>query len=486
MEGRVQKPVLKLITATLAISALVAHAQEGDADFKTEERFHNVYKKYNEQPTSGEAWEKVLSDRKANSYAVQDKDTLWDISNTLFGDAHYWPKVWSYNTEDILNPHQINPKQQIKFYAGTLEEAPTVGLADKTDAPEDLPKHVIEKKDDGSITLEGVKIPPPKRKSRPLVRNLPKSLPLYRLGRVNEPKVDFEVSGARVKHLPAPKYLSHYAVDIAPTTIGEIVEMERPDEMTTGDYQYVIVRISNPGVKHLVAYSDNTKIFDPTELFANKAIMVEVQGEVELGERVNEGENLFRATVKKSINPLEVGAKLMEGRISTFDTAPTTVTTSVQAKIIGGEYQRFEQKMFGPDNFVFLSAGAKEGLQEGSTLQIFMNERLRKAKTKAIDNDRVIGTVKVIKNAEHFATGYVLDTSTDIMIGDYAGGRVKSTIMNDASASAASSEDADAMAPPVDNGSSNGNDDLKFDDSPPTIEDGPNPAPSSPEDDFQL
>jgi len=485
----VQKPVLKIITATLAtamvtatVSLTVAQAQDGDADFKTEERFHRVYKKYNEQPTSGEAWEKVLSDRKANNYSVQEKDTLWDISNTLFGDSHYWPKVWSYNTEDILNPHQINPKQQIKFYAGTLEEAPTVGLAEKTDAPEALPAHVIEKKEDGTITLEGVKIPPPKRKSRPLVRNLPKSLPLYRLGRVNEPKVDFEMSGARVKHLPAPKYLSHYAVDVAPTTIGEIVEMERPEEMTTGDYQYVIIRVSNPGVKNYVVYSDASKVFDPTEAFASKAIMVELQGEVELGEKVNDGDNLFRAMVKKSINPLEVGAKLMEGRITTFDTTPTTVTTSVQAKIIGGEYQRFEQKMFGPDNIVFLSAGAKEGLQEGSTLQIFMNERIRKTKTKAIDNDRVIGTVKIIKLAEHFATGYVLDTSTDIMIGDYAGGKVKSDVPKGTSASA---EDSEAMLAPVDNGGST-DPDLNFDDSSPTIEDGTSPAPSSPEDDFQL
>lgn len=477
-----QKAFLKLISVTALATVLTAHAQD-DADFKAEERFHRIYKKYNEAPTSAESWEKALANRKANSYSVQNKDTLWDISNTLFGDSFYWPKVWSYNTDDILNPHQINPNQAIKFYAGTMMEAPTVGLAEKTDAPEELPNTVLEKKEDGK--LEGIKLPPPRRKSRPLVKNLPNSLPLYRMGVVNRQRVDFEISGAKVKYVPAQKFLSTYVVDNEPAEIGEVVELEMPDEQTTGEFRQIVVRLSNPGIKHLVAYSDDTKISDPTEFFANKGIIVEVQAELELMERVNEGDNLFRALVKKAINPLQVGAKLMPGTIATFDAGPTAISTSVQAKLIGGEYQKFQQKMFGTDSIVFLGAGAKEGLQEGSTLQIFMNERVRKPKTKAYSNDRVIGTVKVIKIADHLATAYVIDASSDLMIGDYVGGRVKGTSSEGAAASAADSE---AFAPPADTGGGNGSsggDNLDLDFDSPTGNEAPPPA-SSPDDDLTL
>lgn len=421
-----------------------APAQNSDPDLKTEERFHHIYKKYNAHPTSVEAWEKALADRRSNTYSIQENDTLWGVSGTLFGESEYWPKVWSYNTKDILNPHQINPNQTIKFYPGTMAEAPTVGLAKKDDAPEALPSHVIEKKEDGS--LESIQIPPPKRKSRPLVKKLPNSLPLYRLGLVNAPPPDVEVSGARPKNVPGPKYLSYYVVDASPAATGEVVEMEADGEETSGEYRHVVVRVSNAGDKRYVIYKDQDKISDPLGASEKKGTIVEIQGELELMERVNERENLFRALIKKSINAVEVGAKLMPGRVATFDSEASLVANSVQARIIGGEHQKFEHKMFGTDNIIFLNAGAQEGLQEGSTLKIFMNEKLRKPSTKAVENDRVIGILKVIKVSNHFSTGYVLDSASDIMIGDYAGGQARAPAAAASSNSSPEGEDLEFSA----------------------------------------
>jgi hypothetical protein len=486
MERVVQRKFLKIVTLTVA-TAVLAHAQDGEPDIKREERFHRIYKKYNEQPTSEEAWEKVLSGRKANSYSVQNKDTLWDISHTLFGDSSYWPKVWSYNTDDIQNPHEINPSQQIRFYPGTMAEAPTVGLADKNAPAEEMPSHVLEKNEAGK--LESIKIPPPKKKSRPVVKKLPESLPLYRLGAVNKPPVDFEVSGARVVHPPAPKYLSFYIADNPVDSVGEIVEMEQPDERTSNENELVIVRVSNAANKRFIVVKDDVKISDPSEVLGNKAYVVEVQGEVELRERVNEGENLFRAVVKKAIQPLDTGAKLIPGTVQTFDTTPTPVTTAVQSKIIGGEYQRYDQRVFGTDNFVFLNAGAKEGLQDGSTLNIFLNERIRKSNTGAVSNDRVIGQVKIIKLADHFATGYVLDSTNEIEIGDYAGGSVKPAPSQSSAGSGSGDLDSGTVeAPPTNGGgggSSSGGSDSDFDLDTPGNGSGGDSGPA-PTDDFQL
>lgn len=435
-----QKTFLKILSLSLIATLVVpiqAQSQDTEPDFKKEERFHRIYKKYNEQPTSAEAWEKVLSNRPANSYSVQNKDTLWDISSTLFGDSHYWPKVWSYNTDGILNPHEINPNQAIKFYAGTMLEAPTVGLADKNDAPEALPTHVLEKNEAGE--LEGVRIPPPKKRT-PVVKKLPKSLPLYRWSVVNKPRVDFEVSGKRLTYKPTQKFLTTYVTDAPLPSAGEVIEGDRPLEASAADFQHVVVRLNDASSKYFVGIDDSVTISGAV----GKGTVVQVQAEIEVMERVSSTDNLYRAKVRKTVNPLLTGAKLIPGTLNMFDTVSNGVSTAVQSTVIGGELERFSQKLFGTDNLIFLDAGAKEGLQEGSTLAIYRNERIYKPGTKAFINDRVIGQVKVVKLADHFATGYILNSSSEVTVGDYVGGANAAP----KGSAADSTGGADDLAPP--------------------------------------
>lgn len=441
---RVQKKFLKILSLSLATALMVpsAHSQDAEPDLRKEESFHRVYKKYNEQPTSAEAWEKALANRPANTYSVQNKDTLWDISGTLFGDSYYWPKVWSYNTDDILNPHEINPNQAIKFYPGTMAEAPTVGLANKGDAPEALPTHVLEKNEGG--TLEGIKLPPAK-KSVPVVKKLPKSLPLYRWSVVNKPKVDFEVSGQKIRYRDSEKFLGFYASDTQIPASGEIVEMDGPFEQTAGDFQYAVVRVSDPSQKKFLSIDDTQKLTGPS---SNQGYVVEVQGEIEVMERVSDTDNLYRARVKRAINPVMVGAKLVPGSLSTFTTQAAPMSTSVQSEVIGGEYQKTKQKLFGTDNLIFLDAGAKQGLQLGSTLAIFKNERIRKSYTKSMVNDRSIGQVKVVKLSDNFATAYILDSHDEVTLGDYVGGATAAK----GSSAAAGGDDLDIEAPSSESG----------------------------------
>jgi hypothetical protein len=416
------EPVTKRIFQTVlsvCVGFSMAHAQDADPDFKKEQRFHSIYKKYNEQPTSAEAWEKALANRKASAYTIQKNDTLWDVSQTFFGDSNYWPKVWSYNTEGILNPHQINPDQSIRFYAGTLEEPPTVGIAEKNTPLEEPPEQVLEKHEDGVV--EAVKIPPPKKKSRPLVRHLPDSMPLYRLGAVNTAPVDF--TPGRAKQIPTPqRYLSVYAVDQAVNPVGEVIEIETPGIDSASEFQYITVRLADPSAKHLVAYNDGHRVKDPNSLFASADLM-EIQGEIEVLEKVSGSGNIYRAFVQKTVDHVQRGAKLMPGSMQMFEVKMGAPTTSVQARIIGGEAPRYQQ-IFGDDDFIFLSAGAKEGLQEGSTLKVYMNERARKSTNSEI-NDRVIGYVKIVKLADHFATAFVLKSEMQFVVGDYVGGTVQ-------------------------------------------------------------
>ena len=48
------------------------------------------------------------------THTVKDGDTLWDITQTYYGDPYRWPQVWSYNP-DITNPHWIYPDARVQL-----------------------------------------------------------------------------------------------------------------------------------------------------------------------------------------------------------------------------------------------------------------------------------------------------------------------------------------------------------------------------------
>lgn len=102
-----------------------------DPDTKLESRLHSTYQKFNIEPTSPEQWAQATAAQKENIYVVQKNDTLFTISKTLFGDSKFWPKIWAINRADILNPHQIKPGMQIRFFAGDSENLPTVSIDPK-------------------------------------------------------------------------------------------------------------------------------------------------------------------------------------------------------------------------------------------------------------------------------------------------------------------------------------------------------------------
>lgn len=46
--------------------------------------------------------------RPPGTYLVVEGDTLWGLSEQVFGDGGFWPTLWSYNPQ-ITNPHWIYP-----------------------------------------------------------------------------------------------------------------------------------------------------------------------------------------------------------------------------------------------------------------------------------------------------------------------------------------------------------------------------------------
>lgn len=129
VKKKVAKAIIKKIKKNKKSNELVFR-QTDDPDSEIEKRFHQNYLRYNETPTSIEDWSKATFGRSAEVYIVQKGDTLWTISETLFGDSLFWPKIWAINRRGILNPHFILPGMRVNFFPGSVEEIPTLAVGE--------------------------------------------------------------------------------------------------------------------------------------------------------------------------------------------------------------------------------------------------------------------------------------------------------------------------------------------------------------------
>jgi hypothetical protein len=62
-------------------------------------------------------------------YRIQDGDTLSAISQRLFGDAKYWPRLHAWNQASIRDPNLIRPGNWVVFTQGTQAALPSVAVA---------------------------------------------------------------------------------------------------------------------------------------------------------------------------------------------------------------------------------------------------------------------------------------------------------------------------------------------------------------------
>jgi hypothetical protein len=92
------------------------------------------------RPVPDEEWRTIAGDRLAEEYTIIKGDTLYDISNRLFGDPRYWPKIWALNNQSITNPHLIMPDNAITFTPGTGTALPMVAISTAEEVEKASPK----------------------------------------------------------------------------------------------------------------------------------------------------------------------------------------------------------------------------------------------------------------------------------------------------------------------------------------------------------
>lgn len=442
---------------------MVAHAQE-EADPRKEMNFHQIYRSFNENPTSEERWNAALGAAQGEGYLLQSGDTLWGISETYFGDPDFWPKIWALNQDSVFNPHEVIVGDEIRFKPGTLDEPPSVEVTKPeaqgeaqagesasagaesqqaeiapeaatvmapapapTPEPEEGPLEINglrlgeRKVPRSKVDLSAVEVPRKKRRKGQKfgVTKLPESLPYWKMRGDPDYNIELEVTSI-TRSAPANEInLLSWVQTAEIDSQGEIVECEAGMH-SAHENQYVVVRLKNPVAgQRLLVQTDLGEVSGM--LHSDEARVVQIEGEIQVGEAVDPDENLYRALVVKAFAPILVGQQLAGGEVQRIPVdEPAEAGSEVSARIVGGAFNN-ARKIFGPGEILFLDAGSKSGASVGQSYPIYRVEQLRSNQGSLQKiNPRRIGSVKVVRVDEAFSTAVVTSAAEELHVGDSA------------------------------------------------------------------
>ena len=404
---------------------------------KYEKKLHDISRNYN--PVEDPHWDEIIGERRAEIYPAQPGDTLWDISETFFGDGAFWAKLWSQNGA-IGNPHNIKKGKALRFAAGTEAEAPAIGVMDLNGAAnssgglyhesfgerptyrDEVEGQVTQAEIEGGVVLETQEIipapelPPPSKRV-PLLKNLPKSF------RENHPAYleGFDLTGIKGApairaRVPATQILNSYAVDEKPESIGKIDEIETQDDFASNG-QHVLVRLENP----IAMGSRLTFIKLRGRPSGAPGPIVDVLGVGTVTGSIDESRHVYRAVVTTSLAPVEKGALIL-------DEAPPKVKVSFvgprsesRVTVLGGEFDNGRQ-ILGMGSIIYLNGGQKAGLRVGDILGVHSMRENRKRSTRYGDDEKPIATIRIADVREKVATAIILDSFDTVVVGDITGG----------------------------------------------------------------
>ncbi len=91
-------------------------------------------------------------------YVIKKGDTLWGLSERFLKDPHYWPGMWSNNSQ-ITNPHMIYPGQKVRIFPDHIEIVPKeeqpVAVVQKAAQAANVAEIVQEVAEEKSFTVRG-------------------------------------------------------------------------------------------------------------------------------------------------------------------------------------------------------------------------------------------------------------------------------------------------------------------------------------------
>jgi nucleoid-associated protein YgaU len=297
-------------------------------------------------PMSDANWLRWAGPMSTKEYKIRRGDSLWAVSERLFGNPYLWPKIWHLNAR-ITNPHIIEKGMVLSFNPGNPGSAPELAFKPDPTDPNDIAFHPLTKLDKKKTLLEIV-----------------------------DEKLRQQISA------PHPPF-QHFLLDTRPKTLAEIpsvpnrsgrVFWSEGDSFRTklADGVFPIVKIRAATEKFLTVYK--TRWLGLLEVKSGKATIIQAFAEINAGDEV-----IMR---KFQLSPLaihndSVGPEYRDG----------TTLVSLQEGVIvsGGAGQLFGVR--------FPAIGL--GPRPGALLEIQVGHN-RKARALLVDRDQRVGTLWIL------------------------------------------------------------------------------------------
>lgn len=396
-----------------------AHAVQFDPpDLSLEFQLHQKY-----MSSQGKGPLVAPTSSATESYRLQRGETLWTLSEMLYGDGQYWPRVWAQN-RGITNPHLVRQGHTLQFMLGSEDQTPAFRFSE--DGGDEGIELVA-----GPGTNPIVEIPPPEVPPKPVLK-IPGSFPEWQtvFARPPDEFTDYRQLGTTPGEFAGRMYLHSYVQEAPLVPLGSILEVDSEAALPV-ENQYIYVKVNKgmgqPGMKLLMVNDLGTiKKFNPQWNEKILARIIHINGEIQLSESVpakfsktRDIANMetWRALVTRSTGLGLKGSALIEGKLQVIDTTGKGTGGTANAQVIGSS-NATTSALYGPGDLVFLNKGTSHGVESGQLFSVFSDRTARHGDTPVQFSTAKSGTIKVVHVSERLATAVVVSARESLQQGD--------------------------------------------------------------------
>ena len=358
------------------------------------------------QPVSGDDWATIAGSKISEKYSIIKGDTLWGISERLFGDPKYWPKIWEMNNSTIPDPHWIRPGNTIVFQPGTGSSLPEVSIQNK----------------DGTITPAppskyNGETPLPRSPRKPALSEEWKLLPHQEWeGEPLSMPVGVDAQGFDETAKIKTNFNTGFDLDAVSTTeeidfLGQITSSRSEGTyLTIGDILYIKPE-KDAGLQIGETYAITEK---PQKLKSNgrKGYSYLVKAKVKI---TSVKDSLFIGTLLSNNFLINRGNFLMKLPPRAQTPAPIAGPSPIPGTILLNK--SFSSYLSAQHKLVIIDRGTDDGLAPGMVFRAYQRKDPVTDKPISQSNSLIDADIMVIQLSEKFSTGLVLKSLSPISDG---------------------------------------------------------------------
>jgi hypothetical protein len=286
----------------------------------------------NEKPINDSTWKTIASTHYTEIYPILKGDTLSGVSKRLFGDEHYWPKLWAINNNKIYNPHMLKPGQVLIFDTGNGFSPPSLTLGTQESIKSAL--RYSAKGWEGPISATD--------EHSPKRSNEWKKIPADKWGKAKTQMSEgYDKDGFDKRNFKSIKKSLGYELPVSVSatpvqSLGHIQSSESGFEMLSlGD---VVIVQSHETLKTDESY----EIISPSETIhahSQPAYLYWNVGQLKIKGRISEG---YTAEITKARNPIYRGDQLLVAKTRTQEPPLTAAPEGLTARLYHSKQDRID------------------------------------------------------------------------------------------------------------------------------------------------